>query len=329
MKAAIVGIAGPALGRDEARLLSEAAGLILFARNIERPAQLKRLIAAVREALPEHACVLVDQEGGRVARMRPPHWPARPAAATIGAVHARDSAAGLRAAWLVGALIGLDCAESGFDVACAPVLDLGLPGATAAIGDRAFAADPVRVAALGGAVAAGLLAAGIQPVAKHAPGHGRATVDSHEALPHVRADADLGADAAPFAANAGLPWMMTAHVVYEALDPAHPATLSPRVIGQAIRGRIGFDGVLVSDDLAMGALAGAPGALAAAAIAAGCDLALHCTGRIADSASVLAAVPECSPMTLDRLAAARSLAGASHLPLDRAALEAELAASLA
>ena len=329
MKAAVAGIAGPALGRDEARLLHDAAGVILFARNVETPAQLQRLTAALRAALPEHACLLVDQEGGRVARMRPPHWPARPAAAAIGRLHARNSTAGLRAAWLLGALIGLDSAEAGFDVACAPVLDLGMPGATAAIGDRAFARDPDVVAALGGAMAAGLLAAGIQPVAKHAPGHGRATVDSHEALPHVSADADLGADAAPFAANAGLPWMMTAHVVYEALDPTRPATLSPEVIGTVIRSRIGFGGVLVSDDLAMGALSGAPGVLAAQAIDAGCDLALHCTGRIEDSRAVLDAVPDCRPATLDRLAAARRLARVSRVPLDRASLDAELPALLA
>jgi beta-N-acetylhexosaminidase len=327
VKAAIVGVAGPTLGRDEAALLrAEApAGAILFARNVEDPAQLARLVGALREALPHRACVLVDQEGGRVARLRPPHWPARPRAAALGALHARDEAAGLRAAWLAGALVGLDCAEAGFDVACAPVLDLAVPGATGAIGDRAFAAEPRRVAALGGAFAAGLLAAGVQPVAKHAPGHGRATVDSHESLPHVGSDASLDADMVPFAANAGLPWMMTAHVLYEALDPGRPATLSPRVIGTVIRGQIGFAGVLVSDDLAMGALSGEPGARAAAAVAAGCDLALHCSGRFEDSAAVLAAVPECSPAALDRLAAARALAQASRQDLERPALEAELA----
>ena len=326
MKAAIVGVAGPALDREEAaQLRAEApAGAILFGRNIEDPAQLASLVGALREALPHRACVLVDQEGGRVARLRPPHWPARPPAAALGAVHERDTSAGLRATWLAGALVGLDCAEAGFDVTCAPVLDLAVPGATGAIGDRAFAAEPGRVAALGGAFAAGLLAAGVQPVAKHAPGHGRAIVDSHEALPHVGRDAQLDADMVPFAANAGLPWMMTAHVLYEALDPGCPATLSPRVIGTVIRGRLGFAGVLVSDDLAMGALCGAAGERAAAAVKAGCDLALHCSGRFEDSAAVLAAVPECSPATLDRLAAGRALAQASRQDLDRPALEAEL-----
>lgn len=326
MKAALVGIAGPTLNREETALLhAEApAGAILFARNIENPAQLGRLTAALRGVLPSGACLLIDQEGGRVARLRPPHWPARPAAADLGALHACDAAAGLRAAWLAGALIGFDCAEAGFDVACAPVLDLAVPGATGAIGDRAFAAEPDRVAALGGAFAAGLLAAGVQPVAKHAPGHGRALVDSHEALPHVERHAMLDADMLPFAANAGLPWMMTAHVRYEALDPDRPATLSPGVIAGVIRGRIGFKGVLVSDDLCMGALSGDPGARAAAALAAGCDLALHCSGRFEDSAAVLAAVPECAPLTLGRLAAARVRAESSRQSLDRPALEAEL-----
>lgn len=330
MKSAVVGVAGPALGRAEVALLrAEApAGVILFARNVQDPAQLRRLIADVRELLPADAVVLVDQEGGRVARLRPPHWPARPAAARLGALHADDPASGLGAAWLAGALVGLDCADAGFDVACAPVLDLAVPGATCAIGDRAFAAEPGCVAALGGAFAAGLLAAGVQPVAKHAPGHGRALVDSHEVLPHVGRDASLDADMAPFAANAGLPWMMTAHVLYGGLDPARPGTLSPCVIADAIRGVIGFEGVLVSDDLCMGALSGEPGALAAAAVSAGCDLALHCSGRFEESAAVLAAVPQCSSATLDRLAAARALAQASRQTLDRPALEAELAGLL-
>lgn len=326
MKAAIIGLAGPSLSREEIALLrAEApAGAILFARNIEDPAHLARLTATLRAVLPEGACLLIDQEGGRVARLRPPHWPARPAAGVLGALHARDAAGGLRAVWLTGALIGLDCAESGFDVVCAPVLDLAVPGATGAIGDRAFAAEPDRVAALGGAFAAGLLAAGVQPVAKHAPGHGRALVDSHENLPHVGRDVPLDADMLPFAANAGLPWMMTAHVRYEALDPDRPATLSPGLITGVIRGQIGFSGVLVSDDLCMGALSGEPGERAAAALAAGCDLALHCSGRFEDSAAVLSAVPECAPATLGRLAAARARAEASRQPLDRAALDAEL-----
>ncbi len=324
MKAAIIGIAGSVLSPDEAALFRQQvpAGAILFARNIETPSQLAALLASLRAVLPPQARLLVDQEGGRVARLRPPHWPARPAAARLGALHEADPTAGLRAAWLTGALIGLDCA--GFDVVCAPVLDLAVPGATPAIGDRAYAADPARVAALGGAVADGLLAAGIEPVAKHAPGHGRARADSHAELPRIPAGTDLEPDLAPFQACAGLPWMMTAHLLYQGLDPNRPATLSPTIIDHIIRGRIGFDGVLVSDDLAMHALVGPPGARAATALAAGCDLALHCSGRLDDTRDVLAAIPPASVRTLARLAAARARADASRMALDKPALEAEL-----
>ena len=324
MKAAIVGLAGPALLPEESALFQAAApaGAILFTRNIENPAQLAALLASLRAVLPPQARLLIDQEGGRVARLRPPHWPARPAAARLGALHATDPAAGLRAAWLAGALIGLDCA--GFDVVCAPVLDLACPGATPAIGDRAYAAEPARVAALGSAFAAGLLAAGIEPVAKHAPGHGRAQSDSHAGLPRIPAATPLDADAAPFRACAGLPWMMTAHLLYESLDPARPATLSPDIIHGVIRCQIGFQGVLVSDDLAMDALTGEPGGRAAAALAAGCDLAMHCSGRLDDSRAVLAAAAPATALALGRLARARARAAARRRPLDKPALEAEL-----
>ena len=194
MKAAIVGIAGPDLTSDEAALFraQPPAGVILFARNIVDPPRLATLVAALRRVLPASAVLMVDQEGGRVARLRPPHWRAHPPAAALGALFGRSEADGLRAAWLNGALIGLDCAAAGFDVAAAPVLDLGLPGAHAVIGDRALAEDPTVVGRLGGAVAAGLLAAGVQPVVKHVPGHGRARLDSHLALPTVAAN-DLDA----------------------------------------------------------------------------------------------------------------------------------------
>jgi hypothetical protein len=228
MKAAIVGIAGPELGGVEAGLLraQPPAGVILFARNIIDPPQLAALVAALRRVLPADAVLMVDQEGGRVARLRPPHWRAHPPAAALGALFARSPAGGLRAAWLTGALIGLDCAAAGLDVVAAPVLDLRLPGAHAVIGDRALAADPVTVGRLGRAVAAGLLAAGVQPVGKHAPGHGRARLDSHLALPEVAAD-DLDADLLPFALNADLPWAMTAHILYPTWDPARGAARGP------------------------------------------------------------------------------------------------------
>ena len=342
MKAAIVGIAGAALTAAEQAQFRrhQPAGVILFARNIRDPTELAGLTAALRQTLPPGAVLMVDQEGGRVARLRPPHWRAHPPAATIGARYAADPAAGLRLAWLTGALIGLDCAASGFDVACAPVLDLRQAGAHDIIGDRAFSADPADVATLAAAFAAGLLAAGIQPVGKHAPGHGRALVDSHLELPRVTATADqLAADLKPFAALTHLPWMMTAHICYATWDATRPATLSPTVIADIIRGRIGFDGLLVSDDLAMKALAGTPGDLAAAALAAGCDLALHCSGDADATAAVLEAAAPLTAAATTRLARAHAQArhrrqprvqpalAAAHLDPDR--LDAERADLLA
>jgi beta-N-acetylhexosaminidase len=326
MKAAIVGIAGPDLDPAEAALFraQPPAGVILFARNIVDPPRLAVLVAALRRVLPAESVLMVDQEGGRVARLRPPHWRAHPPAAALGALFARSPASGLRAAWLTGALIGLDCAGAGFDVAAAPVLDLGLPGAHAVIGDRALAEDPAVVGRLGRAVAAGLLAAGVQPVGKHVPGHGRARLDSHLALPTVEAN-DLDADLLPFALNADLPWAMTAHILYPAWDPTRPATLSRAIIGRVIRGRIGFEGVLVTDDLAMRALSGAPADLALLALAAGCDLALYCAGEAAPNAVLLAACPPVTPVAAARLGRARLLARRRRLTLDAAALADERA----
>jgi beta-N-acetylhexosaminidase len=322
-RAAIVGIAGPVLTAREAAMLGAVrpAGVILFARNIADPAQLAWLVASLRAVLPAGAVLMLDQEGGRVARLRPPHWLAHPAAGALGALHDGDPRAGLRAAWLTGALIGLDCAAAGFDVACAPVLDLRHPGADAVVGDRAYGAAPAIVARLARAVAAGLLAAGVQPVGKHAPGHGRATIDSHHGLPTVHGD--MAADLAPFAANTDLPWMMTAHILYPDWDATRPATLSPAVIGGIIRARIGFPGLLVSDDLAMNALSGTPADRARAALAAGCDIALYCPGDAEGTEAVLDAVPDLTPDAARRLAAAAELARHRRLPLDRAALLAE------
>lgn len=296
--------------------------MILFARNVRDPPQLRALTASLRRILPDGAVLMVDQEGGRVARLRPPHWRGHPPAAAIGALYARKEAAGLHAAWLTGALIGLDCAEVGIDVVAAPVLDLAVPGAHAVIGDRALAADPCAVARLGRALAAGLLAAGIQPVMKHAPGHGRANLDSHLALPRIKAN-HLEVDLLPFALNADLPWAMSAHIIYPAWDPVLPATLSPAVIQRIIRGRMGFAGVLVTDDLAMKALSGPPADLARQALAAGCDLALYCTGEFAPTAELLSRCPSLTEGAAARLAAARALAARRRLPLDAALLAAE------
>ena len=256
---------------------------------------------------------MIDQEGGRVARLRPPHWRAHPPAA---ALHS------LRTAWLTGALIGLDCAAAGFDVVAAPVLDLAIPGAHTVIGDRALAERPAMVAKLGRALAAGLLAAGIQPVMKHAPGHGRAALDSHLALPRVDAE-ELDADLLPFALNADLPWAMSAHIVYPAWDAMLPATLSPTVIGAIIRGRVGFGGVLVTDDLAMKALTGSPADLACQALAAGCDIALYCAGELSPTAELLARCPPLSDRAVSSLVGARAIAMRRQLSLDAAVLAAE------
>ena len=324
VKAAIVGIAGPALSADETARFRTCppAGVILFARNIENPEQLGSLVAALRRVLPPRAVLMVDQEGGRVARLRPPHWRAHPPASMLGALFARRRGAGLRAAWLTGALIGHDCAAAGFDVAAAPVLDLAVPGAHAVIGDRALAEDPATVARLGRAVAAGLLAAGIQPVGKHAPGHGRARVDSHLALPVVEAN-HLDADLLPFALNTDLPWAMSAHIVYPAWDAGLPATLSSIVVGAIIRGRIGFEGILVTDDLAMQALSGPPADLARRALAAGCDIALYCSGDPAPTAALLATCPDLTEAAAARLAAARALAVRRRRAIDPDALALE------
>lgn len=328
LKAAIIGIAGSEVSAQEARLLRAAAplGVILFARNIAEPGQLRTLTESLRGLLPDGGEIMVDQEGGRVARLRPPHWHAHPPAALIGALAARDLAAGCRAAWLQGALIGAQCASMGFTLIAAPVLDRAIAGAHDVIGDRAFGDDPALIARCGRAWAEGLLAAGVCPVGKHAPGHGGVSVDSHLALPELE-DADAAA-IAPFAANAWLPWMMTAHVRYKAVDMEHPGTVSARVISEVIRGRIGFGGVLVSDDLAMQALSGDAGSRTAACMSAGCDVALHCSGILAESEAVLAAAPRVSAQTASRLARARAMARSACVPLDLPALRDERAALL-
>jgi beta-N-acetylhexosaminidase len=318
-RAAIVGIAGPRLTPAEAALFraTPPLGAILFRRNVQDPAQLRALAAALREELGAEAPILVDQEGGRVARLRPPHWPAHPPAAALEGLPADI-------AFAQGALIGRDCVAMGLDVVCAPVLDLRLPETHTAIGDRALSPDPAEVARLGAAWAAGLQAAGAVPVIKHVPGHGRSVADTHLVLPRLAAPAALLAqDIAPFRALAGSgAWAMTAHLIYDSWDPDRPATLSPLVVERVIRGEIGFDGVLVSDDIAMGALAGWAGDVVAATLAAGCDLVLHCTGRIEESAAVLAGCPVLPERTRRRRDAAREAVAAARRPLDAAALRA-------
>lgn len=313
VRAAIIGLSGFVLTAAEAAMLraTPPAGVILFRRNVRNPAQLRALTASIREELGQDAPILVDQEGGRVARLRPPEWPAFPPAS----VHEGGSAA---AAAANAALLGAECAAMGLDVVCAPVLDLRLPGAHDVIGDRAFSDQPMEVTRLGQAWIEGLMAAGCIPVIKHIPGHGRATADSHLSLPRVEADAaTLAADIAPFGAvcarDAGRHlWAMTAHITYAAIDPDQPATLSRRLIEGTIRSEIGFDGVLVSDDLTMGALAGLSDRLAAESLAAGCDLVLHCNGVLADTAELLRDCPPLTERAASRMATARALVQAAR-----------------
>lgn len=317
-RAAVVGIAGPVLAREEAALFAShpPAGVILFRRNIQTPAQVLALTGAIRDLLGADTPILVDQEGGRVARLRPPFWPDFPPAA---AFEGGPAEAALASAAAMGAV----CRAAGIDVVCAPVLDLRVAGAHDVIGDRAFSADPAEVARLGLAVVAGLRRSGCVPVMKHIPGHGRALADSHEALPVVTADvATLARDLMPFRAVAGAGagagaeagvWAMTAHIRYPAWDAEHCATFSQPIIRGVIRGEVGFDGVLITDDLAMGAVTGAARDLAGAALAAGCDLVLHCTGVLAATAALLAACPRISEAALRRMAAARPVGVARRL----------------
>jgi beta-N-acetylhexosaminidase len=306
--AAIYGCAGPVLTSDERAFFRDAdpLGFILFARNCVDPGQAARLTAALRDSVGRaDAPVLIDQEGGRVARMKPPHWRARPPARVFGALYGRDPEAGLEACRLNGRLLAADCAGIGVDVDCIPVLDVPVEGAHDIIGDRAFATDPQAVIALGRAQAEGLAAGGVLPVAKHIPGHGRALADSHVALPIVEASAEQLAreDFATFKALADLPWAMTAHVLYTALEVGQPATLSAKVIREVIRGEIGFDGLLLSDDLTMRALAGTLADRTRASLAAGCDIALHCSGQMREMLAVASGAAAMSADALRRFRA--------------------------
>ena len=291
VKAFVCGCEGWAFTYDELRFIAaeQPWGLILFKRNVESPAQLRALTARFRDVVGRaDAPVLVDQEGGRVQRLGPPHWPAYPAAAVYGQAAgeaARDAAA------LGGTLMAHDLRDAGITVDCAPVLDVPAPGSHQVVGNRGFGPDPDSVARLGRAFAEGLMRGGVLPVIKHVPGHGRAVVDSHLELPVVTATrAELDAiDFAPFRALADLPAAMTAHVVYTAIDPAFPATTSRIVHRTIIRGALGFDGLLISDDLSMEALKGTLGERAEAAATAGCDILLHCNGKL-DEARQVAAV---------------------------------------
>lgn len=322
-RAAIVGLRGTVLGPEERELFQglPPAGFILFARNCLEPGQVAALTAELRGLFPQRRLpVLIDQEGGRVMRLRPPHWPALPPAARIGAM--ADAERAIEAANRLGRAIGEELRMLGIDVDCAPCLDVRRPDTTTAIGDRAFAADAAAVGRLGRAMAEGLLSSGVLPVMKHLPGHGRAVVDSHELLPVVDAGLEEleAVDFLPFRRNADLPLAMTAHVVFRAIDPDLPATHSRKVIDEAIRSRIGFRGILLSDDLGMKALGGSFEDRAARAIAAGCDIALHCSGDLAEAEAVLDAAGLLSADASARLASALAGAAAAEPPARGVAL---------
>jgi beta-N-acetylhexosaminidase len=326
VRAFITGLAGPVVSADEQAFLREAEpwGAILFRRNVQSPQQLRDLTRQIRDILGRDAPILVDQEGGRVQRLGPPHWPSYPPGALYGAIYDRDKEQGLAAAKLGAGLIAADLRDAGIDVDCLPLADLPVDGADPVIGDRAYGTEPAKVAALARAVAEGLLAGGVLPVLKHLPGHGRAGADSHLKLPVVetgRATLER-TDFAPFRALADLPLGMTAHVVFSAIDPVAPATTSAIMVGEVIRRFIGFSGLLMSDDVSMGALSGSLAERTRASLQAGCDMVLHCNGDLPEMKDVAAASPLLDGLAAERAAAAlaRRLAPGA---MDMAAMRAE------
>lgn len=322
ISAFIAGIAGPALSADERAFLREARpwGFILFKRNIQDKAQVSALTAELRKTTgDDDAPVLIDQEGGRVQRLGPPHWPVYPPGAAYGALYAADRAKGLAAARLGARLIAADLAALGITVDCLPLADVPVAGADAVIGNRAYGTDPETVAALGRAISDGLAEGGVLPVLKHIPGHGRANADSHLALPVVDTAVEEleRTDFAAFRPLADLQMAMTAHVVFSALDATQPATTSATIISHVIRSRIGFHGLLMSDDLSMNALAGSLRERAAAATKAGCDMLLHCNGNLDEMVEVAAEAPLLAGEAANR--ASRALASRSApQPFDEA-----------
>ena len=326
--AAVYGCAGTKLSAEELNFFRDVRpfGFILFARNCTEPAQVCALTSAMREAAGrEDAPVFIDQEGGRVARLAPPHWRKRPAARRFGEIFESDPEKGRDAAYLCARLIAHELRSIGVTVNCAPVLDVPVPGAHDIIGDRAFSSKGATVIELGRSAINGYLEGGVLPVIKHIPGHGRAAADSHLELPRVKARAEELAlqDFVTFRALNRAPIAMTAHVVYEAIDPKHPATVSPRVIRQIIRGDIAFKGLLVSDDLSMAALEGPMGERARAALVAGCDIVLHCNGKMEEMREVASRV---KPLAGDAAKRANAALGQLQepLPLDIKAAEARL-----
>jgi beta-N-acetylhexosaminidase len=305
MKPVIYGLSGLSLTPDERDFFRDAdpLGYILFKRNCADRAQMRALTDSLRalsgrDDLP----ILIDQEGGRVARMQPPEWPAFPPGGAFDRLYEVAPISAIEAARANAHALALMLHEVGVTVDCLPLLDVLRPETSNVIGDRALGAEPMRVAALGRAVIDGLRRGGVVGVIKHMPGHGRGRVDSHLELPRVQADAAaLETDIAPFLALREAPMGMTCHVVFEAWDAERPATLSPRVIAEVIRGRIGFDGLLMTDDIDMKALSGTAGEKAAAALAAGCDVALDCWARMDEMVEIAGRLGDAPPECLARL----------------------------
>ena len=332
-RALIIGVSGTELTAQEGSFLKafDPWGLILFKRNIEHPQQVKALTEAFRKAVSRpDAPILVDQEGGRVQRLTKPHWPLYPTGETFGRIGRIDPESAKKAAYLGAYLIGIDLISVGISVDCLPVLDIPVAGAHDVIGDRAYGRDAETVSVLGRAAAEGLMASGVIPIMKHIPGHGRAGVDSHLDLPIVDAPlSELETDFIPFKANADLPMAMTAHVVYEAIDPQNPATTSKTVIDTIIRGKIGFDGLLMGDDVSMQALKGPIAERATASLAAGCDVVLHCNGHFDEMQDLAAVVPELTRKALQRAEKALLSAQKSYPQRDLVDARAEFASLLA
>jgi len=313
-RAFITGMAGLSISADERAFLREAQpwGLILFKRNVNTPAQVTDLTDSFRAEVGWGAPVFVDQEGGRVQRLGPPQWPAYPAGQRYGDLYDRDPAAGIAAARLAAHLIAADLRPLGIDADCLPLADVPLASSDPVIGDRAYGREPEKVSAIAKAIANGLLTGGVLPVLKHLPGHGRATVDSHHKLPVVETDrATLEAvDFAAFRPLSDLPIGMTAHVVFSAIDPVAPATTSVTIVRQVIRGFIGFQGLLMSDDISMNALSGSVAERSRAALTAGCDIVLHCNGDLTEMVAVATGAPKLAGESARRADAALRLRSA-------------------
>ncbi|ANW02013.1 beta-N-acetylhexosaminidase [Bradyrhizobium icense] len=329
-RAFITGVSGLELRAAEREFIRGELpwGLILFKRNVETPDQVSALVEEFRNLVGEaDAPVLIDQEGGRVARLGPPHWQVYPPGASFGALYDIEPELGLQAARLSSRLIAADLIDIGITVDCLPLADVPVAGADAVIGNRAYGTEPGKVAAIARAVSDGLEHGGVLPVLKHIPGHGRATADSHFRLPTVDTSREEleRTDFAAFQPLSDLPMAMTAHVVFSALDPVQPATTSATIIRQVIRGVIGFQGLLMSDDVSMNALAGSIADRTRAIVNAGCDMVLHCNGKLDEMRDVARETPALTGEALER--ATRALASRKQPePLDRQAARVELEA---